>query len=769
MQKKTFDIEKSSARSLTNFAFTRIYLYTFTHYGVPSLRKLTGSGAGKELIDGERNMTLVWPEQTALDHEDSARANDAISSFVERDRHLNDTINREANERDGFEALCFLSFAPESNKPARTVCDTTRFRSDLLPELCFAFSNEQPGGWETKRIIDGAGKEKISHTVDGELSEEWLIQRGADNKITSVEPLVGRDPQPDKQNLSEARRVLIERIDKSKLDEPDKIRLFQTMQQLEQNAREGKLGEEIDLVRTDLASTYLHTALLLKEQVTVPDVIESLRLNSKNTVKQFLDCAGNFAEDGKRADTTLDDGKPREARDNEIWSAKQTSLDGKSLTSFSLNGREIESWRLTFKDKAIAKVEQILHPDPRPDSVGLDQSRTKLAAAVQNSEMSPVDKLEFFKNMAHMEHRARQGDMGREIAQVRKELSETYNQLGRLLDGRRQSKVALKDRVVIARQLAHQFADTMDIDQGMVSDACRITTSECRLSVRRPSVVARIVADTAIDGSTTIGKINIKLDDESLKPASEFATRFPRPQEERSYASQLFQLVSMNLLGTDPTVVKEHIYFTNLDETKPRLPNYDRLLFQQRREGKRNDKGELYKKDNGMVIYGQRNGRVEQLTRSGELQEGTNQILLQGCMVQRLLDMLDPGKHANSVLAHRDVDLYNRERLNGEANNDARGLVLYSNEQELEALIATAKREGRLPLIIATRTHDPDPGEPAPNLQHNESNHVITIRDYIPSNGREKAKIVTDDQFGRNYDRRNITVSQLYNITAPGS
>jgi hypothetical protein len=454
----------------------------------------------------------------------------------------------------------------------------------------------------------------------------------------------------------------------------------------------------------------------------------------------------------------------------EGWSASFAVKDDHSLVTVNLNDKRIESCKLKIKDAKVEDVEVQLFPDPQPDKEGLRESRRALVAAVNKSNMSPEAKLEFYKDMACIEHRARSGDMGRELGQSRREVSDTYKHLARLFEDNKNSKVTRNERVIAARQLAHQLADTMDIDQGMVSDACRIATVECLLSSKRPSLVAKVVADTAIDGETTFQNVRIKLDNESLKPSSDIAMKIPRPQNERSFASQIFQLSCFNLLGTDRKVVNEHIFFTNLDDTKPKFRAYDRLIFQQTKEGARNEKGELFKRNNGMVVYGVRKGQLERLTVPGELREGTNQPLLQACMSQRLLDMIEPGKHAGSVLAHRDVEVYARENFHGEPDNDTRGLVLYSSEAELEKLIACAKRDGRLPLIIATRNHEADPGEPAPTLKHNESNHVITIRDYKPGDPSKgtKAKVVSDDQFGRSYDERDMTISKLYDITKPG-
>lgn len=496
------------------------------------------------------------------------------------------------------------------------------------------------------------------------------------------------------------------------------------------------------------------------------------------SVTYTSDSSGKVDEHGKPVEL-------KEKREHESWKADLSIADGKGSSAFSLNGKPVESWKFKFQENKVVELDMQLHPDPQPDNEGLKDARRALAAAVHKSEMSPAAKLEFFKDMAHVEHRARQGEMGRDPSQVRKELAETYKQTERLFTDK-DSAVPLNERIVLARQLAHQLADTMDIDQGMVSDGCRISVVECRLSVRRPSVVARVVADAVLSGQVAFGKTVIKLDKESLQPASSFATQIPRGQNERSYASQLFQLVGMNLIGTDADAVREHVHFMNLDEKQPRTPQYDRLVFRQTKEGPRAEKdeefpngakikkGELLKRDNGMQVYGQKDDKLELLTKPGVLREGTNQPLLQAYQSQRLLDMIDPDKHAGVVLAHRDVVYYTRDNFKNDGQSDSRGLVLFSKPEELEAIVAKAAAEDNLPLIAATRTSDPDPGELPPKMEPDESNHVLTIRNYVRTHSAmdpdrlSKNKLVTDDQFGRDYDHRNSSIVDLFKKMQPG-
>ncbi len=653
--------------------------------------------------------------------------------------------------------------------------------SEQLPSVWFCMAPIEPLPQDLKpldstREITPNGDQKIIHKESGSKVEEWIIKRDRDGKVTSVEPQLMPDGKPDQQYLHEARESLVRQVESSKLNEADKLRVYQAMQQLEQLARGRKLGYELGWVRTDLAANYQHASRLLLTDASVDQITSSLRRPSSLTTNFQADASGKFDDNGQRVIDLKD-----VARDSEIWSANISTSKDTSIATFNINGKEIEAWKIKMNNGTIEHVESLLHPDPPgKDAQELKESRLALIKAVHNSGMPEKAKLEFYKDLAHIEQRARSADMGKDQVKVRTELTETYKHLEGLLDKSIPGKVPLNDRVVLARQLAHQLADTMDIDQGTASDGCRLTVVECRLSVTRPSVVARIVKEAALDGVISFGNpaVKVTLDGDSLKPASQFATAIPRTQEERSYASQLFQLSCLNLLGKDREVVQEHLFFMNVaaDKNKtPKVGDFKSLVFKQKAEGERkkdetnkdSDKKVLFKQDNGMRVVGITNeGREEELTTPGKLQEGANQILLQAYMSQRLIDMIDPGRHTGTTIAHKNAILYTRESINNDPVKD-RGLVFFDSEESLEKMISDAKAGGRLPLMIATRNKDADAGEHAPKLEWNETNHIITIRDYVPpANGAKVGgRIVTDDQFGRAYDRRNISAVDLYAMT----
>ncbi len=628
----------------------------------------------------------------------------------------------------------------------------------------------ESGNWRTTRRVS-ENDEEIEHSLSGKASERWRITRNDRGEVAAVAPQMRRDPNPDREFLRQSRTQLVAQIEASRLSEQDKLALLQNMQRLEQDARDGRMGTIIEPVRASLSSTYMHAQRLLRQGASLAQISAALDPNAASS-QVFQDTSGRFLDRSRRGD--LD-----EARVPQMWTGNMTAIADSRIFTASLNGNEVESWRISLDNRGrVRRLDMLRHADPEPDRQGLNEARRELVAAIHGSGMRESEKVEFCRNLAQIEARARAGEMGTDMGRIRQELADTYRAMTRLTSDRSERPVMLAQRLVLVRQLAHQFADTQDIDQGIASDACRISAVECRLSVTRPSVVARVVADAAITGRITIGvgreARTVQLGDESRQPASEICTRVPKPQNERSYASQLFQLAVMNRMGYEPLFVREHIYFSNLDlpEGTARIRDYERLSFAQKREGRRGasteefPNGTLTKRDNGMRVLGWNGNSSTLLTNPAVTREGTHQPLFQGCWSQRMLDLLDPGRHTGTVLAHRRLTLYNREDVFEQGLEATRGLVLFDSMEHLERLVRAAQRDGRLPLLITTRDFEADPGEAAPRLRPEESNHIFTIRGYIPAgtgpDGRPTpARFITDDQFGRRYDRRNITLEQL--------
>ena len=128
------------------------------------------------------------------------------------------------------------------------------------------------------------------------------------------------------------------------------------------------------------------------------------------------------------------------------------------------------------------------------------------------------------------------------------EIIGTYREVARMLEAPNEKPIPPGERETVAMQVMHHAADPTTIDQGQ-HPTCNVATAEARLYTRSPSSVARVVADTAINGEyKTRGTppMTIKLDRQSLQPDQE-AMFHPPNSQDRSYASQLFQVTAVNV------------------------------------------------------------------------------------------------------------------------------------------------------------------------------------------------------------------------------
>lgn len=463
----------------------------------------------------------------------------------------------------------------------------------------------------------------------------------------------------------------------------------------------------------------------------------------------------------------------KERRSPQVWRSQVSpSRDNKGeiVVSHTLNKKLIESW-LISGNAADGKL--IVKPtegrDPTPDIEGLDRARSALFSAVlETPGITAREKLEMIRDFTMLEHRARTGELGARLSEVRQELAQVYQQLHRLLTDKT-SGIPADHKVIVARQLAHELADPQDIDQGFSTDACRIAAAQCRLAAVRPSVVARIVADVLLDGKIRFGNppTEVGIDRPSRQPSSGDCIKFPKIQEERSFASQLFQLGAMNALGKEPQIVAEHLFYMSRFNDNFAVPAYRQLVFRQQQD-KRDGKKPPTKAENGLEVSGITADGREVLLRGpdGKRTDGCTNILLQAYATQKLLDMLDPGRHSGTVLAYKGLRTYTR--THGKDANDPRGMVLFDSADDLQSKVEDAKRRGRLPLIIASCDYTPGPGETDSDFDYmadDENNHIIVIKDIIPSHPGPDGKIiptclVTDDFFGRDYDRRLLPRSE---------
>ena len=146
-----------------------------------------------------------------------------------------------------------------------------------------------------------------------------------------------------------------------------------------------------------------------------------------------------------------------------------------------------------------------------------------------------------------------QDDIGEFEARARRdrlsplEVASTYHELGALLAPREGAVIDQDRREQLAREVLHQAAFPYGIDQGR-HNTCAVSALESRLYARNPQAAAATIRELATSSTgefTTTDGRRLRVEPASLAPDAE-AARQPRPDGERTYASQVLQLAMVN-------------------------------------------------------------------------------------------------------------------------------------------------------------------------------------------------------------------------------
>ncbi len=122
-----------------------------------------------------------------------------------------------------------------------------------------------------------------------------------------------------------------------------------------------------------------------------------------------------------------------------------------------------------------------------------------------------------------------------------------FQQIERLISGEPNATIDFKERVLVSLQLLHQAGDVESIDQGEFK-TCGLSTLEKRLLMRDPGLVARMVSDVALTGSTkTETQRSVSLEKDWLRPQAPESVSYPPQENTRSLASQYVALILGNV------------------------------------------------------------------------------------------------------------------------------------------------------------------------------------------------------------------------------
>lgn len=619
---------------------------------------------------------------------------------------------------------------------------------------------------------------------------------------------------------SQSKAKAVEELQRRFVNEPQKLASILTeLEQLPERL-ESTDDSTLRLLPLALQARYEHIAALARNGFTAGAIETAIRRDI--AVKDgAIDMSGLYEDDFTPAKFKEEknwlyehrwkqpDGKPAVSprasmealRTAELWqvqSSKDTASDTTLLTITS-NGAKIENWLVQRSADGKARIRPTEAPDPSPDNEGLSQSREALFDAILRSPLLKEDEqLEMIRDLTQLEHRCRIGHVMSAPGGTRAELAATYAQITKLLTSPGDNVLPAENRVAAARQLARELGDPGSIDQGSSSDACRIACAQYRLAWRRPSVVAKVVTDALVDSKINLAGVSLPFDNQNRKPASPQAVKFPRPTNERSFASQVFQLAAMNSLGQVPQVVREHIAYTNRwniagrseapedtvqlkfvqkHETHETHEDINGVIQRQVRERKPGDPHPNLL-NNGMTVTAVKaDGTTVDLTCTDpgkERKDGGNHILLQAYASQTVLDLFDPGRHSECVFAHEAMVAYTRDAgiVPVSPGADISKLFSFKDEADLRNKVIEAKQKGNLPIIIASRDYSMAAAyhERSTSLREDmeetlaecDNTHIMIIRDYVP---RDDSKgipehLVTDDFFGKAYDRRILPIEE---------
>jgi hypothetical protein len=341
-------------------------------------------------------------------------------------------------------------------------------------------------------------------------------------------------------------------------------------------------------------------------------------------------------------------------------------------------------------------------------------NKAKEALEAEVKKHIPADQQAGFKkDMDDFEARAKKDHLSPE------EVAKTYDQMSRMLKPEDKDAVVNgADRALLAEGLMHQTAHPDQTNQGW-HNTCNVTTVAEQTLAKNPSKVAEMAATTALTGQWTApdGKV-IKIDKGSLKPGAE-EDHYPSTKvNERSYATQVLNVVMAN------------------DATQRRVP--PETYVQRTPDGAiPNDTGERRLDASGKVIKAQ----------AFDSNSGMWKVNPDNSPGLTDHEIAQVGKQLNGSDYH--LLTVGDQVLEGEVDNVASAKALTEKLHQL-------KQQGQLPVTVSVDgNHGPITGK---QESAGAAAHVVTIDDYD-----EKAHNVhVSNQWGQQSDKW-VKLEDLYN------
>jgi LysM repeat protein len=354
--------------------------------------------------------------------------------------------------------------------------------------------------------------------------------------------------------------------------------------------------------------------------------------------------------------------------------------------------------------------------DAKPEDQKLQDAKEKLTKqAEEKFKDDPAKLAQFKENMRLLEDRAEKDKLSPT------EIAKTYKEIDRLLEAKGDKPLKPDQRKDLAEQIIRQAAAPTTIDQG-AHKTCSMATVETRMYTRNPSDAARLVTDVALTGQyvATDGR-RVRVNPSAHNESRNSTTN----DGDRSHASEIFQVTGVNL----------HIDQENR-KTNPR----GQLRYEQHpTQPGSGDSGER------IIDYSSKPPRVI---------ENDPKIYRENLGNLRDVYSAITGKKEEGIAIAHDSENVDKSD----------GVIRVTSEQHLNDALAQAKKDGKMPLIVAIdATIEPfwtDSGSGAAG--GSGGGHVATITDYTPG---PPAKVTIDNQWGKPADHdaaRPLSVHDLY-------
>ena len=288
-----------------------------------------------------------------------------------------------------------------------------------------------------------------------------------------------------------------------------------------------------------------------------------------------------------------------------------------------------------------------------------------------------------------------------------------------------------KERAALVKQVLAQAADPHEVSQGF-HNTCNVASIENLLYSHHPASVARMVSELARTGSyTDANGASVTV---NAHPRDFIGDEFVNPgKDDRSYASELFQVAAVNLYYKELNLPEFHYE----QSAHPRDPVY----------------------------------------KNGKAVEDTGESL---CLLEKKVTdspRLDPDASMllpNAITGLKDAPriLYNSDlKYWLPKDSCTTGLLrdanLFSNEKEFENKLAELKAHNGFPVILSVNVGNAPFVDDDPKLAGVEGGrHAITIQDYIPGTGGKPGKVLFDNPWGKAFNHNTvdsaISVHEMY-------